>query len=177
MHLRPNVLPPSVDQPPHPDKNRQPAGNHHGVVHRSRGRRQRVREAVDDERDDDVQTRHGVDDRAYVVAHPERPGADGRTAREQMREDGEEVRGRREENERADERVERRRRADVDRADAGEKHAARQCRIQRAVEAGAHPADALGERGCVVAAQREDGPARRNVAADCGAEDGRYSHG
>lgn len=96
-----------VQHPPQPHDHSQAGDDDAGVVHRLGRGRQAVREAIDDYGDDDIEAGNGIDG-GTKTAHPEGSRLDELAARHQVRQDGKEVRQRRQHDERAYEGVERR---------------------------------------------------------------------
>lgn len=81
-----------VDEPPDGNEDGQTASHQTGIVHRRGISRESVREAEDDGEGDDVGAGQGVDDVANFVVHEEVSRDKGRTAGQDVREDGHEVR-------------------------------------------------------------------------------------
>lgn len=81
-----------MDEPPDGHEDGQTASHQTGIVHGRSASGDGVREAEDDSEDNDVSTGQGVDNVADGVVHEEVTRDEGRTAGQDVREDGHEVR-------------------------------------------------------------------------------------
>jgi len=73
--MRANIVRPPVYKPPNPNQNGEPNSNNASVIHSDGIGRKGVREAIDDNGDDDVDARDSINEESGT-AHPEWPRLD-----------------------------------------------------------------------------------------------------
>jgi len=169
--MRADIFRPPMHKPPDPNEHSEANRNNARVIHSSRISRKRIREAIDDDGDNDVDARDRVNKESRA-AHPEKARLDVLAARKEMREDGEQEGDGGEEHERADEGVECCCRAHVDRTHACRDDAACQRGVEGALPADADGADVRAEWRGVIASQSVEGAACDDVASDRGCDYG-----
>lgn len=170
IHLWTLVVSSAVGHPPNPNQNRQPNSNHAGIVHSICGRGQTVREAVDHERNHNIETSNRVDGRSKFP-QPERPRLNILAARKKMGENRQKIRQSRHQDKRADESIKGCQGPNIDRTRASQEDAAGESGPQWTPPAGTDSPDITGEWSGVVTAQRVDGSSCCDIAADGCAED------
>lgn len=161
-----------VDEPPDGNENRQTTSHQTGIVHRRGISRQSVREAEDNSEGDDVDTGQGVDDVANCVIHVEVSRHEGRTAGQDVRENGHEVRKTGQLHEASHEGAEGGSRAEVDARQDGDETGADQGGVEGVLERGADASNPSREWSGAITSNSPERTAGGDVTAT-GSDKGR----